>query len=84
MVRVLSDGTVDSSSPDGSSGTFGTPNTVRDALKLCPGDTAWLAKRSRVPEVSLFDSDTDASGLIRMFIHTGRFDDTRSSASPAR
>ena len=29
----------------------GSPEVVRDALALTPGDTAWIARRSRTPEV---------------------------------
>lgn len=53
MVRVLSDGTLDTASRDGSVGTFCAPSTVRDVLELNPGDTAWLAKRRRTTEVIL-------------------------------
>lgn len=57
MVRIPSDGTVKSASQDGSFGIFGTPDVVRDALALTPGDTAWVARRSRIPEVSvLYDA----------------------------
>lgn len=51
LVRVLSDGTVKGGSKDGSFGVFGSPEVVRDALALTPGDTAWIARRSRTPEV---------------------------------
>lgn len=50
LVRVLSDGTVKGGSKDGSFGALGSPEVVRDALALTPGDTAWVARRSRTPE----------------------------------
>lgn len=52
MVRVLSDGTIESASKDGAFGTFGSASGVRDALELNPGDTAFVATRTRTPEVN--------------------------------
>ncbi|EKM59710.1 uncharacterized protein PHACADRAFT_250385 [Phanerochaete carnosa HHB-10118-sp] len=65
MVRVLSDGTLNTASRDGSFGILGTPSTVRDALELNPGDTAWLAKRPRTAE-----GGSTALGRLRLLLAT--------------
>ncbi|GJE84606.1 aspartyl-tRNA synthetase [Phanerochaete sordida] len=65
MVRVLSDGTVKVASSVGSSGTFGTPHSITDALQLQPGDTAWLAKRRRAPE-----GGSTVLGRLRLLLST--------------
>lgn len=73
IVRILSDGIAVSASQDDSKAFLSSPNSVSNALGLRPGDTAFLAKRSRIAEVSRFPpemlaviSSDDDTGICRV------------------